>query len=113
MNEMRKTIWIISLASTLSGAGYGQLKISQADPTKVRQPEKHYVTEYLYDVTTDSMRWTQENPGLNAAFGTTDELYLRCENRLRVCRTLKLWLKERISRSQNKYAWSVESSCSA
>src|SRR3990170_256021 len=57
----------------------GQLKPGQIQPSNVPSPSQHYVPEYTFDQPSDPSSWKKVKPGLNAAFATTDELYLRSE----------------------------------
>ena len=61
------------------GLAAGQLRPTQIDPSKVPAPQAHYQAEYTFDVPSDSLRWSQQQSGLNVSFGTTDELYMRSE----------------------------------
>src|SRR5258705_10585217 len=56
-----------------------QLKPGQLDPKKVSLPYQHYLPEYTFDTPADPSRWEKQKHGLNVAFGSTDELYLRSE----------------------------------
>jgi hypothetical protein len=76
---MRKYILICYLVVFTIGMANGQMKRGQMDLSKVPVPVNHYQTEYTYDITTDSVPWAIQKHGLNVAFGSTDELYLRCE----------------------------------
>ena len=62
-----------------SGSIEAALKPAEVDLTKVPAPQPHYQLEYTFDISTDPARWSKEKPGLHVAFGSTDELYLRCE----------------------------------
>ena len=48
-------------------------------PRKVMIPDWHYQPEFTFDKPSDPASWQKQSPGLNVAFGTTDELYLRSE----------------------------------
>ncbi len=48
-------------------------------PRKVMIPDWHYQAEFTFDKPSDPASWQKQSPGLNVAFGTTDELYLRSE----------------------------------
>jgi hypothetical protein len=61
------------------GCKTGQLKKGQVDISKVPVPVGHYQEEYTFDRPTDTIQWAEQNSGLNVAFASTDELYLRCE----------------------------------
>jgi len=56
-----------------------QLQKAQMQVSKVPRPEQHYQSEYTFDTPVDTVKWTKQKQGLNAAFGSTDELYLRTE----------------------------------
>jgi hypothetical protein len=47
--------------------------------TRVPVPQAHYQAEYTFDTNTDPISWAKQKRGLHVAFGSTDELYLRCE----------------------------------
>jgi hypothetical protein len=51
----------------------------EADPAKVPLLRQHYQPEFTFDTNTDAASWSKQTPGLHAAFGSTDERYLRCE----------------------------------
>jgi len=61
------------------GTNAPQLKKGQVENSKVPVPAGHYLEEYTFDKPSDTVFWAGEKHGLNVAFGTTDELYLRCE----------------------------------
>jgi hypothetical protein len=46
---------------------------------KVPRLQPHYQVEFSYDTNTDAVSWEKQAPGLHVAYGSTDELYLRCE----------------------------------
>jgi hypothetical protein len=62
-----------------SGSVFAQLQKGQVDPSKVPAPTQHYLPEYTFDVSSDPSLWTKQKSGLNVAFASTDELYLRKE----------------------------------
>jgi hypothetical protein len=76
---MRKVFSVIWISLLLTGAAFAQLRKGQIDISKVPVPQWHYLPEYTYDKSVDSISWTKQKTGLHVAFGSTDELYLRCE----------------------------------
>jgi hypothetical protein len=56
-----------------------QIKVARIDQGIVPEVYSHYKPEYAFDKTTDPTAWDREQSGLHAAFGSTDELYVRCE----------------------------------
>jgi hypothetical protein len=76
---MRKIVLIHCFLLITIGLADGQLKRGQINPSKVPIPANHYQPEYTYDMTINPGQWAIQKPGLNVAFGSTDELYLRCE----------------------------------
>ena len=70
------TSCLISLQCSLAIADPAK---GEVDPNKIPRPQPHYQTEYTFDTNTDVAAWATQKPGLHAAFGSTDELYLRCE----------------------------------
>ena len=49
------------------------------ETTAVPVPAMHYQSEYTFDRSVDSNRWTKERPGMHLSFATTDELYFRAD----------------------------------
>jgi hypothetical protein len=45
----------------------------------VPMPSQHFLQEYTFDSTTNLPAWTKQQPGMHAAFGSTNELYFRTE----------------------------------
>jgi len=76
---MRKNTWIFCLAVFFSLPAPAQLKKGQIDPLMTPTRHQHFLSEYTLDVSSDPVRWTKQKPGLNVAFASTDELYLRSE----------------------------------
>ena len=76
---MNKLYWIIGAGILLTQAAFAQPGEGQVQLQKLSAPAPHYLPEYTYDVTVDTMSWIKQQPGLHVAFGSTDELYLRCE----------------------------------
>lgn len=66
-------------AICMVGMAAGQMDRGQIGLSEMPVPASHYQVEYTFDIPTDTLAWLVEKPGLNAAFGSTDELYLRCE----------------------------------
>ncbi len=79
INHMKKALFILILAGFCTGHLFAQWQKGQVDPKKVTIPDWHYQPEYTYDKPSDPAAWKQVHSGLSASFGTTDELYLRCE----------------------------------
>jgi hypothetical protein len=76
---MNKIILILILTAFFTGHSIAQLQKGQVDPQKVMLPNWHYLPEFTFDKPSDPSSWQKQSTGLNAAFGTTDELYLRSE----------------------------------
>jgi hypothetical protein len=76
---MKKLFWIIWIPVLLTVTAFAQPGKGQVELLKVPVPAGHYLSEYTYDLPVDSVSWIKQQPGLHAAFGSTDELYLRCE----------------------------------
>jgi hypothetical protein len=81
MNFMRKPVIFFCLFVILAGCKTGTdvLGRGQVDVSKITVPAGHYLDEYDFDKPTDTILWAGQKHGLNAAFVSTDELYLRCE----------------------------------
>ena len=77
--SMKKSVLIWCLFLCIIACNKGQLNKGQVDLSKVPAPVSHYQEEYTFDKPTDTILWAGQNSGLNVAFGSTDELYLRCE----------------------------------
>ena len=77
--NMRKFFLVCCLILWTVGIINGQLERARIDLSKVPVPASHYLPEYTFDIPSDTLQWTMQKPGLNVAFGSTDELYLRCE----------------------------------
>jgi len=69
----------VLIHSSLTGVAVAQLQRAQIDPTRVPIPQQHFQAEYTFDAPGDPLRWATQKSGLNAAFGSTDELYMRSE----------------------------------
>ncbi|HAQ19345.1 MAG TPA: hypothetical protein DCR40_08965 [Prolixibacteraceae bacterium] len=76
---MKKSVLTACLSLTLISGVFAQLKKGQIDLSKIPAPKGHYQSEYTFDQPTDTASWAKQQAGLNAAFGLTDELYLRSE----------------------------------
>ena len=76
---MRRVLMILWLFLSLTTYAYSQSKKGQIDLSKLPVPRWHYQPEYTFDIPSDPASWTKEKPGLHAAFGTTDALYMRSE----------------------------------
>jgi len=64
---------------SLTSLAFAQLQRAQIDPAKVPIPQQHFQPEYTFDAPGDPLRWATQQSGLNASFGSTDELYMRSE----------------------------------
>ncbi len=69
----------MSCAFHLAISCYGQTEKGMIPTRSVPAPQWHYQTEYTFDKPVDPSTWSDDETGLHAAFGTTDELYLRSE----------------------------------
>src|ERR1044071_6382602 len=76
---MKTTFIVLCLFCTSSGSIAGALTKAEIDPAKVPALLPHYQAEYTFDTSTDPASWSKQKMGLHVAFGSTDELYLRCE----------------------------------
>lgn len=76
---MRKLVLTLCILSVFLSCSFAQLKKGQIDLSKIPIPKGHYQSEYTFDQPTDRGSWDKQHPGLNAAFGSTNELYLRSE----------------------------------
>jgi hypothetical protein len=76
---MIKKSLVLGLSLVITCSASAQPKKGQIDLSKVLAPQWHYQSEYTFDAPVDTVQWTTQTPGLHAAFGSTDELYLRCE----------------------------------
>ena len=76
---MKKRLIVLFICMATMNVIFAQLKKGQVDLSKVPAPQGHYQSEYTFDQPTDKANWAKQQPGLHAAFGSTDELYLRCE----------------------------------
>lgn len=64
-------IWVASMnAQTIKG---------KIDPARIPVPQGHYQEEYTFDQPSDPTSWSKVSSGLHVAFGSTNELYMRCE----------------------------------
>lgn len=79
MKCMKKTILIVYLLILISDLSYAQVYEGQVPLSKIPSPSQHYIKEYTFDKPSEEASWTKQGPGLQVAFGSTDELYLRCE----------------------------------
>lgn len=76
---MRTSLIVLCLICISSGPVIGELKRGEVDRTKVPRLQPHYQPEFSFDTNTDAASWATEKAGLHVAFGSTDELYLRCD----------------------------------
>jgi len=77
ISKMKRTVSIISLAGLLAWPAFSQSYNGHVDPSKVPVPSWHYQSEYTFDRPSDPESWQGQKSGLNAAFGSTNELYMR------------------------------------
>src|SRR5436190_15618700 len=75
---MNRIVLIICLIFSAQ-SGYSQLQKGQINPAKIPALSQHYLPEYTYDVSANPELWSNQKPGLNVSFASTDELYLRTE----------------------------------
>jgi hypothetical protein len=76
---MKNFIFFIYLIVSSHAFSFAQLIQGQIDPLKVNVPQKHFLPEYTFDISSDHSAWLKQKPGLNVSFATTNELYLRSE----------------------------------
>lgn len=76
---MKKNILFTLLFLFVSFISFSQRLKGIIDLSKVPVPQWHYQEEYTFDFPSDPGAWQKIESGLNAAFVSTDELYLRCE----------------------------------
>ena len=58
-----------------AGMAIGQQAKGRLDVSAVPVPSWHYLEEYTLDKPTDIVAWSAQKPGLNVAFGSTDNRY--------------------------------------
>jgi hypothetical protein len=76
---MRRILFTLALCLVFANSGRSQIKQGLVGISKVPIPQWHFLPEYSFDIPSDPAAWTRLGSGLHAAFGTTDDLYLRCE----------------------------------
>lgn len=76
---MRKIVLILCLFILITPSLIGQAQRGRIISPEVPSPQQHYLPEYTFDTPVDRAAWQAQRKGLHAAFGTTDELYLRSE----------------------------------
>lgn len=76
---MKKTIFLGFILLNIFSGVSAQLKKGQIDLSKIPVPQGHHQSEYTFDQPTDPENWAKQSSGLHTTFGSTDELYLRCE----------------------------------
>ena len=76
---LRKTIWALGIGIAFVSATLAQSGKGNTDLAKIPVPQWHYQPEYDFDRPSDPAGWIKQDPGLHAAFGSTNERYLRCE----------------------------------
>lgn len=76
---MKNTSIVLFLVLVITNLTFAQLKKGQIDLSKIPVPQGHYQSEYTFDQPSDPASWARQKPGLHAAFGSTNELYLRSE----------------------------------
>lgn len=74
-----RTIMVLCLIGISSSPASEALTRGQVDLAQVPALRPHYQPEFSFDTNTDAASWTEQGAGLQVAFGSTDELYLRCE----------------------------------
>lgn len=74
MKKFLVVAWISVIFSTQTFSQYARI-----DSSKLPRTFPHYLDELAFDVPSNGQAWTKESAGLHAAFGSTDELYLRRE----------------------------------
>jgi hypothetical protein len=76
---MKTAFTVLSLCCISINFVMGELRKGEVELTKVPSLQPHYQAEYCFDTNTDAAVWSKQEPGLRAAYGSTDQLYLRCE----------------------------------
>lgn len=76
---MKKILQVSTLFLLLTPAVRAQIQKGFVDISKIPSIQQHYQAEYTCDQPSDTLAWLIQKSGLHAAFGTTDQLYLRCE----------------------------------
>ena len=75
-----KFFWgILCLAIAFTDTAFAKQKRRQNDFSRAPVPQQHYQPEYAFDKPINMVRWTEQKAGIHAAFGSTDELYVRSE----------------------------------
>lgn len=97
---MKKQLLTFILSFIIIVSASAQQQKGQIDRTKVPVPQWHYQTEYTFDKPSDQASWEGQS-GFHVAFGSTDELYLRCEvpslNQQSVSLKQTCWRGERVN----------------
>jgi hypothetical protein len=94
---MKKIFVVVVAAVILSLTSQGQY--GKIDSSRLPQIGPHYVDELAFDVPSQPQAWNNVASGLQAAFGSTDELYLRREVPSNVIEEVDLtgWKGERLN----------------
>jgi hypothetical protein len=77
--NMKKAILVFLISTVVTACSFGQRRDGQVDASKIPVPVRHYQSEYTYDIPSDPGAWAKLKPELYGAFGSTGELYIRCE----------------------------------
>src|ERR1017187_4105541 len=78
---MRKTSAFLFISFLLFvGAALAQVHNGLIDSSILpKTGSSHYEPEYTLDASVNAAAWTNEKPGLHAAFGSEDKLYFRTD----------------------------------
>src|SRR5574341_845141 len=79
---MKRRFLIFAVCVLNCSFGYGQsvtVHPGQLDSSAVPKVHPHYQEEHAFDITLDSLRWRDQNPGLHVSFSSTDRQYFRSE----------------------------------
>ena len=76
---MRRAAWTTVFVLTSALTAHAQPPTGSIDPGRVPARTAHDVGEYAFDTPVDDARWQAVAPGLHAAFGSVDDVYLRTE----------------------------------
>jgi hypothetical protein len=76
---MTRTLVLLWACTLFVTQARGQLRAGRVDPSRIPTPSHHYLPEHTFDTPSSPALWREGNGGLNAAFGSADELYLRSE----------------------------------
>lgn len=76
---MTRSILLLILVCFPVSLILAQVQPGQLPSSKIPAPSHHYTPEYTLDSPSDPAAWDNVPAGLNVAFGSTNELYLRSE----------------------------------